>query len=286
MKLFIISDIEGGSESIIPYGLKLAKHTETGVQILHIIDPRSKQGVSSPYADSKSISPGNKLSHKRILQREENKASFALDKLLSAEASRLNYPLKINVDVRSDEVEKGIKTALDSDPEPLLVASLDPVNSMITSLEEVVGIIMGLDSPGLFIPPGHTFNEPDNVLLFTDFNDTDYERIRQAVKWLHPFSPIINFLAIAGNKEYMDLELKSVAWKKGVEKFLEPTLTLKTTILTSGGDKDTLLDYVRRNDPRMVIIPGRIIETGIRKVIKPGKREKMLKSFEKPVMIY
>lgn len=286
MKTFIISDIEGKSESIIPYGLKLAKHTETEVQILHIIDSREKQGVSSSYADSKSITPGDKMSHKRILQREENKASFALDKLLSAEASRLNYPLKINVDVKSDGVEKGISSAVGTDPEPLLVASLDPANSMITSLEELLDILKKMVTPGLFIPPGHEFRIPDSVLLITDFDDAELERIREVAKWLHPFRPVINALGIARKKDFMDMELKSSSWKKVVEKFLEPSLMLKTTIINSNGGKDPLRDYVRRNNPGMVLLPKRILESGLKKIIKPGKQENAMRSLGKPVIIY
>lgn len=286
MKTFIISDIDSHSESIIPYGLNMGKYTETEVEILHIIDPRKKQGVSSPYADSRTVSPGNKLSHKRILQREENKASFALEKLLSAEASRLNYPLKINVEVKSDGVEKGISSAVDTDPEPLLVASLDPVNSMITSLDELITIVGKVDSPGLFVPPAYKFRQPGNILIFTDFDDAAYEHLRDVMKWLHPFSPMINALGMAKKKDFMDMELKSSAWKKVVEKFLEPTLTLKTTIINKDGEKDPLLDYIQRNDPELVLLPKRLLASGLKKIIKPGKQGKILKSFGKPVMIY
>lgn len=286
MKIFIISDISGNSESIIPYGLNMGKHTETEVEILHIIDPRKKQGVSSPYADSGTVSPGEKLSHKRILQREENRASFALDKLLSAEASRLNYPLKIHVEVKSDGVEKGIASAVDTDPEPLVVASLDPVNTMITSLDELITIIRGLGAAGLFVPPEHKFRQPGNVLLFTDFDDAAYEHLRDVLKWLNPFGPIINALGIAKKKDYMDMELKSSAWKKVVEKFLEPPLMLKTTIINRDGDRDMLMGYIRRNDPELVIAPKRILGSGWKKIIKPGKTGKTLKSFGRPVIIY
>ncbi len=92
----IISDIEGKADSIIPYGLRLGKHTETEVDIIHIIDPRNKQGATSPFADSKSITPGRVMPHDYILAREQNRASKAIEKLLSGEASRLNYPLKID----------------------------------------------------------------------------------------------------------------------------------------------------------------------------------------------
>jgi hypothetical protein len=59
-RIVLISDISGESESIIPWGLNLGKHTGSEVDILHIIDPRDKQGVESPVSDSQSITPGDK----------------------------------------------------------------------------------------------------------------------------------------------------------------------------------------------------------------------------------
>ena len=52
MRITIISDIKGNAESIIPYGLNLAKHLKGEVNLVHVIDSRMAQGVSSMYADS------------------------------------------------------------------------------------------------------------------------------------------------------------------------------------------------------------------------------------------
>jgi len=44
MKTIIMSDSGSKSESIIPYGLNIGKHTETAGDIVHIINPRTQQG--------------------------------------------------------------------------------------------------------------------------------------------------------------------------------------------------------------------------------------------------
>lgn len=71
MKIVIVSDIRGSSESIIPYGLNLAKRLETEVEIIHVIDSRVIQGVPSRYADSQSIAAGNKQTVNEIIQKEK-----------------------------------------------------------------------------------------------------------------------------------------------------------------------------------------------------------------------
>ena len=80
-RIILISDISGESESIIPWGLNLGKHTGSEVDILHIIDPREKHGVESPVSDSQSISPDGKLTREEILKREKGKVEQALQGL-------------------------------------------------------------------------------------------------------------------------------------------------------------------------------------------------------------
>jgi hypothetical protein len=93
-------------------------------------------------------------------------------------------------------------------------------------------------------------------------------------------------LGISKKKGFMDMELKSSAWKKVVEEFTAPPLMLKTTIITSDGYKDALLDYIERNDPEMVIIPKRILENGMKKIVNKGKQSKIVRAFSRPVLLY
>jgi len=52
MKLIIVSDIMGQQESILPYGLQLAKYLQADVDILQVTDARVQQGVQTSYSDS------------------------------------------------------------------------------------------------------------------------------------------------------------------------------------------------------------------------------------------
>ena len=187
MKTIIISDIEGKSESIIPYGLHIGKHTRSEVDILHIIDPRKKQGPSSSYANSKSITPGDVLSPKDVQLREKNRVSLALHRLLSAEASRLDYPLKIDVRIETDSVEKGIRSITRESPGCILIHSLKPSNSMVSDLEEMLSIVRDLDSLVLIVPPKLKFTKPEKVTVLTDFTEESQESISSVFDWLALF---------------------------------------------------------------------------------------------------
>ena len=83
MRIIIISDVKGQTQSIIPYGLDLAKYLESEVEIFHLVDSRIQQGVSSVYGDSHSITPGKKLSHPEIIEREKQQIEKELDQMLS-----------------------------------------------------------------------------------------------------------------------------------------------------------------------------------------------------------
>ncbi len=126
MKTIIISDINGKSESIIPYGLTLAKMLESEVDVIHAIDSRLHQGEYSSLSDSQSITPGKTFSHEEIMQREKDKVQIQLDKLLSSEASRLNYPIKINTLVEKDSIINSISSKIKEEPSSIFVISIEP----------------------------------------------------------------------------------------------------------------------------------------------------------------
>lgn len=287
MKTIIISDIPTGKESIIPYGLNIGKFTETEVEILHIIDPREHQGVQSSLADSQTISHGNKLSHMDILQREKSVADKALDKLLSKEASRLNYPLKINVNTETDYLEKSLKTVLRKNPESILIASSDPGDSTISSLNELLSIAKELKEVVFIIPPGQKFHELREVMLITDYSEGNYLQMKQVFTWLKPFDPLIQACAIVSLKKFVDMELRGKAWKQVVKNYLDPSSALKTSLIKKGGDnRRTLLDYVRRNNPDLVALPRKHKAGSGYKFFSKNNTKELIESLNRPILLY
>lgn len=286
MKTIIISDIEGKSESIIPYALNVGKHTRSEVDILHIIDSRKQQGVSSSYANSQSITPGDVLSHEEIQLREKNRASLALHKLLSAEASRLDYPLEIEVKVDVESVEKGIKKITKEYPGSLLVHSLEPANSMISDLNELFSITRDLGSMVLIVPPGLKFAVPEAVMVLTDFTHDSHESIHHAFDWLGAFNPMITAFGITRMKNFVDMEMKSAAWKQVVEEYLDSRKSVKTNVITGANRNETILNYVRRNDPDMVLLPKLILKPKVARLIAGDNSRQLITAMKKPVLLY
>ena len=285
-RIVLISDISGESGSIIPWGLNLGKHTGSEVDILHIIDPREKQGMESPESDSQSISPGGKLTWEDILQREKGKAEQALDKLLSKEASRLNYPLKINTIIETEYLEEGLKTILDERHGSLLIISSELKDTVFTDLDELLSISRDLYDPVFIVPPGTGFQKPEKVFMLADYSESPGLELKNMFKWLIPFKPMVSAGEVTKKMDKLvKLELTSKTWKKGVKKFIDPDITLKTSQLKGKPFTKTVANYVTRNKFDWVIIPKSKRESS-KKLFSADISKKLIKSIDKPVLLY
>jgi hypothetical protein len=145
MKAVVISDMKK-EKSIIPYALNLCKHIESEVEIIHTIDTRVQHGLSSSYADSQSISPGEKMSHTSIIEREKHQTKNKLDKILSKEASKLNYPLKINTIIENGSIESQLKSRIKRHPNSLIITNKDPDKYFFGSYKELLDVLQGLNT--------------------------------------------------------------------------------------------------------------------------------------------
>ncbi|NJM14089.1 MAG: hypothetical protein HC896_00675 [Bacteroidales bacterium] len=209
MQVITISDIKGKTKSIIPYGLNLAKRLQAKVDIIHSIDSRTQHGVNSPYADSQSITPGNKLSHEEIMLREKNTTRNALDKLLSREASVLNFPLKVNVTIEENTLKKTINSKTGNDSNTLVAVNSEPDNYIFHSQKEIVETLKNSNLQVLVVPPGRKFKEFSNVLLVTNFSSNKgFDKYSKAVFLLRDFKPLIHAVDVAKPNKYIEKEIK------------------------------------------------------------------------------
>ena len=108
-------------------GLAAVTYANTGLskQLSEFQARSAFTGVGSPVSDSQSITSGDKLSLEEIRQREKGKAEQSLDKFLSKEASRLNYPFKINTLIETEYLEEGLKKVFRERHGSLLITSPD-----------------------------------------------------------------------------------------------------------------------------------------------------------------
>jgi hypothetical protein len=286
MKTIIISDIAENKKSIIPYGLNVGKFVETKVDILHLLDPRLINSPYSPFSDSQSFTPAEKLSHRQILERERIIASFEINKLLSKEASRLNYPLRIDSVVEIMDVEKVLTETLAQDPETLVVSSTTPSSYMLGSLSELLEIASYSDNLVLVIPPDHDFHKPAEGIMVTDFSTEDCDKAKYIFRWLKPFDPLIYACAVTSEGNNQEMELKIQKWMELVQPDGNQSSVFKTGVMQGDIQIRTLIEYVELYTPDLVILPRNKNEIYGGSLYVGNNARSLVDSLNKPVLFY
>lgn len=283
MKTIIISDIKGKTESIIPYGLNLAKNLESEVDILHIIDPRTQQGVQSAYSDSQTFVPGEKMSHDEIVKREKDFAEKKLDKILSKEASRLNYPLKINTIIEEDSVEKRLKEHVSSESNCLVLVNSVHDNFIFHSQDEILDVISDLKAIPLMVPGGHEYKDLKEILMITDLTSKDINLVKDKVGFLNNFKPVINAVDIARPNNYEQKESKGKALEDLIKDRLTP-FKIELNIITGKKYTDTVLDYIDHKKPDLVMFLKNK-QSLFARLLQKKRTEKLIKNITVPVLL-
>jgi hypothetical protein len=286
MRTIIISDIEGDRESILPGGLRIGRSTETEVWIVHTVDPRIQHGTSSPQADSKSISPGSKLSHDEILRREKNKAHLALQKFISGEGSRLNYPLKIKLLVEEGSMKERFSEIENRNPGALLLANSVPGNSMVEDLDELLSVVKDLQTLTYFIPPNYPFSEMKTVLLFSLFDKDSYQLIREIAHWMEPFHPLIHAFGVTDPGNQLQMDRESSAWKRAVNSYFNPPMSLRTATLSGGDPLEMILQYADKRKPDILLVPRRAVRKGNSGLLSIRALKTLIEESNIPIGIY
>ncbi len=253
MKTIIINDLNSKWDSVIPYGLRLARALETEAEVLHIIDTRLHQAEYTSYSDSQSITPGTTLSQDEIINRETGRGQLQMDNVLSKEASRLNYPLKVNSEIIVNSVEDILTERISKDPETVVVINAEPDGYIFQSREDILEAIKETGAVAILVPPKKEFKDYKYVLLPADFDSQKFDSFTDIRFIFECFKPLIEATSVATEKNYADLELKGKSWKKVAEGNFVPS-TLKTNIINGDNFTETLLNYMKRNNKELVII--------------------------------
>jgi len=283
MKTIIISDIFSKKESIIPYGLNLAKTLETEVDVLHVIDPRMNQGEYSSFSDSQSITPGHTMNHDEIVQRERNKADIALDKLLSSEASRLNYPLKVNTDVEENTIIDAIQTKLEQEPSALVIVSSEPDGYIFQSKDEIINTFENTGALGLIVPPEQSFQMINKVVFPVDFKSEDFGAYAKIHAFIRHFTPVIDAVGFEKNDKD-SLEQESENWLEIAQSSFVPS-TVKTNLLKGENFANALNDYIENIQPDILILLGHK-QNALKSIFKRNEAKVLLPQINLPVLIH
>ena len=257
MKIIIISDIKGECESVITYGLHLAKSLESEVDIVHIIDPRSLQGIESTYSDSQTVSPGNKLSNTEIIEREKKYAEIELDKLLSSEASRLNYPLKIETFIEEGSIEKLISHRIEPANKAILLMNSVPDNFVFSSKKEIIDIVYRFDALSLLVSPGYKYKELKKVALLSIPKLKKINEIKEKFKFLEHFNPVISIVNFVKNKNKVKGEIKNGTLERTLKEEFKP-FDVQLNIIYQEKQKPCLNSFIKKNNPHLIV---KVIQT-------------------------
>ncbi len=252
MKIVIVSDIRGKAESIIPYGLKLARYLESEVDIIHVVDPRTEPVLPSSYADSQTFAlDGNKFNYEDTMHREKRNASLALDQLLSKEASKLNYPLKIKSIIEEDTIENKLREYAENESGSLVLINSQPDGHMFKTHQDMIDTIKDAGAMCIFVPPGHLFSEFKSVTIPCDLTNHDLDKYRQASFFLQHFNPLINAIDLDKNPHNTDFEEKARQWQELATEIFVPSV-ISISILIGNEYAETLISHINGIDTDLI----------------------------------
>ena len=282
IKIIIVSDIRGKKQSILPFGLKLAKHLEAEVDIIHNVDARSVHGVPSSYSDSQTIKPGLKLTYNQIIEREILHANSMLDEVLSKEASKLNFPLTINKVIKEGRIVKEIKDSSETVALSIILINEEVDDYIFHSQKEIVEFVESVDDVSLLIPPQTNFQLFKNIIFITDFsNNFGLSSLSKITSLLKFTNPQITAIDVAGPKRYLEKSLKCKKWQEYAEN--EFAGDVKTMVLKGKKQAPVLLDYINKVKSDLIIYSYR--KPGfINHIFHGSLLEKLLKKKQYPIM--
>jgi hypothetical protein len=283
MKIIIISDIRSNSKSVIPYGLKLARSMESEVDVVHVVDPRIHQGKYSPFSDSRSFTPGHKLTPGEMIRREMDLVRIELDKLLSGEGSRLNYPLKVNTFVEKNSIQAKIEKIAKKETSWLLVTSSEPDNHIFISKKEIYSTLKDTGAAGIIVPPEAKFREYKKIIHLVDFSSDELDNYADLRFFFTVFQPVVNAVAVANGNKYLSLETKSKAWRRMVGDVFLPS-DVKSNVLEGEDFTKTLINYSKRNEYDLFMLFPQM--KNLKKNLKKENIQKIVTETNLPMLYY
>ncbi len=286
MRTIILSDITEETPSIIPYGLNVAKYAETRVEILQYSDPKLVQGTYSPISDSQSITPGEKLSYEQILHRETEIAKEKLDRLLSREASRLNYPLRINTIAEITDPEKAIADKLDEFENVMVITSTNPSHSMASGLDDVLTVLQKLNTRILIIPAGKKFIKPAKCCLVTDLSKEASQNLENLFSWINPLAERIYTSAVIHNESGSNSSQQIEQWQQALKAYSQFLASDSTEVVRIDEPDVAFENICRHKRPDMVVYPKNGKSYFSRLLFSEGYLRNFSEMLNIPVLLY
>lgn len=255
MKTILISDLETKRESVIPYALNFTKHIDDTLQIIHLVDSRKQKVASSAYADSQTFEVSKKLNYTEVKERDLHQNRLALDRILSKEASRLNYPLRVNTVIEENSIESRLNSEQKTEETSIILASSEMEGTIFHDLDEFLEVAGKYGKFSLLIPPGHSFKTPQRVAVYHDFEKGNKVDLSDVLSFLKCFKPEVTIVDVTNKRSYKNLLDKSIAWQKVTQKEWELDLLLHTELLGGENKEKILIDFFNQMQFDLLAIP-------------------------------
>lgn len=284
MKTILISDIKTKKDTVIPYALNFTKHIDDTLQIIHLVDPRKQKVASSAYADSQTFEVSKKLNYTEVIERDLHQSRLALDRILSKEASRLNYPLRVNTIIEENSIENRLDSEQKDGEPSIILASSEMEGTIFHDFDEFLEVAVKFSKLSLMIPPGKEFKIPEKVLIYHDFEKGNKVDLMDALNFFEAFRPEITIIDVANTENFKNIEEESSAWCKVTHEEWKSELRLQVKILEGNHTEKALIDYINQNNIDLLAIPLKK-HYGLN-LYPSGSPYQLISETELPVILY
>lgn len=287
MKTILISDIKGKHKSIIPYGLNFAKYSNEKAKVIHVVDPRKHHGVSSAYGDSQTYEVADKLTAKEILNRDVERIKTDLDNLLSREASRLNYPLRVEANVAQSNLKEQFQQEIKQDDETLIITSSEPDGNVVEDIEEFIQLTDSFKNYSLLVPPGKEFVKPEKAFVLYDFNTKEDQNIFSLLLFLSKYDLAVDVADVCKKKDFIAKQVKSELWKQtAINQFRSRDIWFSTNVLEGDNYLQTVKNFIERNKFDMITVSRQNPNVVNKNSFSKSGLKKLINELNIPIMIY
>lgn len=285
MKNIIVSDIGGKANSIIPHGLQITRQLEYEAEVLHIIDSRMLRSAAGPVADSQHISP-SPMSHEDILEHDKGMAREILDRIIGAEGSRLNFPLKIHSSILEGSAREIIGEYVEKEDSGLLTINAADDQVVFDSTSDILETVRNVKIPVYLVPPDTTFEIPDEVLLVVEHHLEELripEHIRALLKPLDAEVHILHMGEMHGVPDITTEGIPHEVSKKVKENFAP--FPVKAIQVEGKDYADAVVKHLIQDPPSMVMVCCER-KSALQRTFQKNITREILKSVEAPVLLF
>lgn len=217
------------------------------------------------------------------MEREKGIAWKKMDNILSAEASRLNYPLKVNRVITENTLEDEIIKRTGDKVPAVFVVSNEPDGTIFQSLDEILNVVKKAGAIAIIVPPKKEYTDWKKIVLPVDFDQIELAKFSDIKFVMDKFEPLVNVVSVTGDKNFLNMQFKSETWAKNGIKLFMPA-SVKTSVLEGNNFADTITGFVNRNQPDLLMLL-RKKQNAVESMFVNDNISKMVKQVNVPVWV-